>query len=158
MEGTTITPVEAVMMMNKFTQMYNTTYNSNGSMFENINAKDPQSTNHRMESFYEYMKEHQILLADNPLYIETFSAPKKKKLKLKKPVNDNENKEEKEMMKPVVEEEDPGLNVIRNSGHEIYALVNSKKEPLYLSLSYISLLLKGVNERGLTPDWMIIRL
>jgi hypothetical protein len=52
-------------MMDKFLQIYNKKHQTSGSIFENVNIKDPSATNDKMELFYEYMLEHQSLQAEN---------------------------------------------------------------------------------------------
>lgn len=59
-------------LMDKFLQIYNTKHNTSGSMFENMNMKDPTSTNDKLEMFYEYMQTHQELFAENPVYVDVY--------------------------------------------------------------------------------------
>ena len=66
MTDKTLDPCLAIDLIDKFLELYNTKYQKIGSMFENIDIKDPSSTNERMELFYEYMQEHENLLAENP--------------------------------------------------------------------------------------------
>lgn len=56
---TTLSPSDSIEILNQFTRIYNEKYRKNGSMFENMNVKDPVSTNDRTELFYQYMQNHQ---------------------------------------------------------------------------------------------------
>lgn len=53
-------------LLNFFLIAYNKKYHDNGNMFARVDAKDPTSTNDRMELFYEYMTIHQSLETINP--------------------------------------------------------------------------------------------
>lgn len=61
MQNQTLTPYDSIEMLNQFLRIYNKKYNKDGSLFENVNAKDPLSTNEKTELFYEYMQNHQSL-------------------------------------------------------------------------------------------------
>ncbi len=74
MTDKTIDPCKAIDLIDKFLELYNTKYQKIGSMFENIDIKDPSSTNERMELFYEYMQEHVNLLAENPENIDVYGS------------------------------------------------------------------------------------
>ena len=71
-DSQTLEPENVLVLLDKFLQIYNVKHNTTGSMFENINIKDPLSTNDKMEMFYEYMKNHQDLFAENPEYINIY--------------------------------------------------------------------------------------
>lgn len=68
----TLASEETLRLLDKFIQIYNTKYNTSGSFFEGIDVKNPIATNDRMEMFYEYMKEHQNLLQENPAYVDVY--------------------------------------------------------------------------------------
>lgn len=72
--GVTQTPEDngELHIIDKFLQIYNTKHNTTGSMFENVDVKNPTSTNDKMEMFYEYMQEHQSLNAENPVYVDVY--------------------------------------------------------------------------------------
>lgn len=61
-----------VSMLNLFLRLYNAKHQTVGSIFENINSKDPQSTNDKLETFYEYMQEHQILIDEDKSFIDVY--------------------------------------------------------------------------------------
>jgi hypothetical protein len=61
-----------VDILDKFLQIYNTKFERKGSLFENVNMKDPSSTNDKMELFYEYMKIHDDLEKENKLYVDVY--------------------------------------------------------------------------------------
>lgn len=68
----TLDPENVLTLMDKFLQIYNTKYNTGGSMFENVDIKNPTSTNDKMEMFYEYMQNHKDLCEENPIYIDVY--------------------------------------------------------------------------------------
>jgi hypothetical protein len=59
-------------MLDKFLQIYNSKHNAIGSIFEGVDLKDPIATNDRMEMFYEYIQEYQLLYEENPSYIDVY--------------------------------------------------------------------------------------
>lgn len=59
-------------LIDKFLQIYNIKHNTVGSIFENIDLKDPIATNDKMEMFYEYMTDHCELHNSNPVYIDVY--------------------------------------------------------------------------------------
>lgn len=61
MDNETINPYDSIELINTFNKVYNKTYRKNGNMFENIDIKDPLSTNDKTELFYEYMQEYKDL-------------------------------------------------------------------------------------------------
>lgn len=61
----TIDPDNSINIIEKFLQIYNAKNKTVGSMFENVDIKNPSDTNDRMEQFYEYMQEHAMLNAEN---------------------------------------------------------------------------------------------
>jgi len=60
------------MMLNLFLRLYNMKHQTSGCIFENINEKDPQSTNDKLETFYEYMQEHQVLIDEDKSFIDVY--------------------------------------------------------------------------------------
>jgi len=68
----TLASEETLRVLDKFIQIYNTKNNTCGSFFEGIDIKNPIATNDRMEMFFEYMKEHQNLLQENPSYVDVY--------------------------------------------------------------------------------------
>lgn len=68
----TLDPENVLTLMDKFLQIYNTKHQTSGSMFENVNVKDPTSTNEKMEMFYEYMQDHKDLNDENPVYVDVY--------------------------------------------------------------------------------------
>lgn len=62
-----------VNILDKFLQIYNMKYDKSGSLFENIDLKDPLSTNDKLELFYEYMEEYSDLQSENINYIDVYS-------------------------------------------------------------------------------------
>jgi hypothetical protein len=62
----------AISLLDKFLQIYNAKYHKTGSMFENVNIKDPHSTNDKMELFYEYMQEHIELEQNNKMSVDIY--------------------------------------------------------------------------------------
>jgi hypothetical protein len=59
-------------LLNFFLLLYNTKHQTIGTFFENINEKDPQSTNDKMETFYEYMNDHKNLLNEDMSSIDVY--------------------------------------------------------------------------------------
>jgi len=115
-----------LILIDKFLQIYNMKYDKSGSIFEDINIKDPLSTNDKMELFYEYMQDHASLESENKNYTDVYGS------------NDE---------------------IPNENGHDIYALVVGKERKVkYISLSFISLLYIGTQEKGLKSDWSIIML
>jgi hypothetical protein len=70
--GTNINPETMLEMLDKFLQIYNSKHNAIGSIFEGVDLKDPIATNDRMEMFYEYIQEYQLLYEENPSYIDVY--------------------------------------------------------------------------------------
>lgn len=68
----TLEPGESVDIIEKFLQIYNTKHGSNGSMFENVDVKNPADTNDKMEMFYEYMMIHRLLQKENSDYVDVY--------------------------------------------------------------------------------------
>lgn len=68
----TFNPNNLLKMFNAFTLLYNTKTQSTGSFFENIDPKDPTSTNDMQETFYEYVCEYRELYAENPENVDVF--------------------------------------------------------------------------------------
>jgi hypothetical protein len=68
----TLEPEIMLTFIDKFLQIYNTKHNTAGSMFENIDVKNPISTNDKMEMFYEYIQNHKDLNKENPVYIDVY--------------------------------------------------------------------------------------
>jgi len=55
-----------VDLLNFFLSAYNMKYKNYGNMFDKVDAKDPTSTNDRMEIFYGHMTDHMELQRINP--------------------------------------------------------------------------------------------
>lgn len=68
----TLEPDESIDIIEKFLQIYNRKHNTNGSMFENVDIKNPVDTNDKMEMFYEYMEIHRLLAEENQDYIDVY--------------------------------------------------------------------------------------
>jgi hypothetical protein len=116
-------------MFNSFLKLYNTKHQTVGCIFENINLKDPQSTNDKLEIFYEYMQEHKLLEAENPSYIDVYD------LSSTHASND------------------------RSDNDIYALIVGDDDKIKYTSLSYISLLTLGSQDPKLTKKrWNIIKL
>lgn len=117
-------------MFNSFLKLYNTKHQTVGCIFENINLKDPQSTNDKLEMFYEYMQEHKSLEAENPSYVDVYDL-----------CSIDENNDQS------------------NNHNDIYALIVDDDKIKYTSLSYISLLKVGAQDQKLAKKrWNIIKL
>lgn len=69
----TIDPFTSINIIDKFLRIYNIKHGTNGSMFENIDIKNPVHTNNKMETFYEYMQQHNSLYLENPDYIDVYN-------------------------------------------------------------------------------------
>lgn len=67
-----IGPNDTIELINCFNSLYNNKYNKKTSMFEQVNDKDPTSTNDKMEMFYEYMKLHKELQLKNQKLIDIY--------------------------------------------------------------------------------------
>lgn len=72
MDDNTITPYDSIELVNTFIKIYNKTYRKTGNMFENIDIKDPLSTNDKTELFYTYMKEYSDLQQCSPNLIDVY--------------------------------------------------------------------------------------
>jgi len=70
--GQTLDPANVLTLMDKFLEIYNTKHNAGGSMFENIDIKNPTATNDKMELFYEYMQDHKDLYQEDPIYVDVY--------------------------------------------------------------------------------------
>ena len=68
----TLDPENVLTLFDKFLIIYNKKYNTTGSMFENVDIKNPLSTNEKMELFYEYITDHKALYDENPNYIDVY--------------------------------------------------------------------------------------
>ncbi|VBB18340.1 hypothetical protein YASMINEVIRUS_803 [Yasminevirus sp. GU-2018] len=68
----TVAPDTSINMFDKFLHIYNAKHGTTGSMFENINTKNPSDTNDKMEMFYEFMAIHMALQRENPEYIDVY--------------------------------------------------------------------------------------
>lgn len=68
----TLDPCESIDIIDKFLQIYNRKHGLNGSMFENVDIKNPVDTNDKMELFYEYMEMHKCLYDENPDYVDVY--------------------------------------------------------------------------------------
>ena len=69
---TTLDSAQVLTIIDKFLQIYNTKHRACGSMFVNVDGKNPTSTNDKMEMFYEYMQDHNELSNENPLYVDVY--------------------------------------------------------------------------------------
>lgn len=119
-------------LLDKFLILYNTKNHSSGSLFVNIDEKDITATNDKLELFYEYMDEHRALYAKDKKYIDVYEPD----ALVDYPPNDEFN-------------------------NELYALIIHSTKPTtkYISLSYISLLYIGINDKYLqNVNWNIINL
>jgi hypothetical protein len=65
-DNDTVSPFDAVELIERFLKIYNTKNRTRGSIVEGNNPKDPAFTNEKMEMFYSYMNEHKILMDENP--------------------------------------------------------------------------------------------
>ena len=72
MDNKTISPFDSIELINTFLKIYNKKYKKNGDMFENINIKDPLSTNDKTELFYEYMQIHKNLQQQNTNLVDVY--------------------------------------------------------------------------------------
>lgn len=68
----TINAFDSIEILNLFLKIYNKKYRRVGNMFENIDIKDPLSTNDKTELFYEYMTEHNNLFKQNISMTDVF--------------------------------------------------------------------------------------
>ena len=68
----TISPFDTIEMINMFLKLYNKKYKTNGNLFENIDIKDPLSTNDKTELFYEYMEIHNNLQQKNNVLVDVY--------------------------------------------------------------------------------------
>lgn len=124
-------PEYMLVLLDKFLELYNKKHNTNGSMFEDIDIKDPTMTNDRMELFYEYMQEYQDLADENKNYIDVY---------------------------------EPDDTIDNPRSYDIYALISNKSSKiLYLSLSYMSLLVIGCKndkeiQDNIGKDWNIVKM
>jgi hypothetical protein len=118
------------LMMSKFVQIYNTKHSTSGSLIDGVDLKDKTSTNDKMETFFEYIHEHRTLETENKDLVNIY-----------------------DINTPI---ENMGFNT---DEHEIYTLVEGNdKKPVYVSLSFISLLMFGVQKYGLKHSWSILKL
>ena len=72
MDNKTLSPFDSVELVNTFLKIYNKKYKKNGDMFENIDVKDPLSTNDKLELFYEYMQIHKNLQQLNTNLVDVY--------------------------------------------------------------------------------------
>lgn len=72
MADQTLSPFDVIELSNLFLRKYNEKYQKNSNMFENVNDKDPTSTNDQMELFYSYMHEYQDLLNQKREYVDVY--------------------------------------------------------------------------------------
>lgn len=56
---------DTVDILNVFNRLYNAKNLTIGSMFQDVDIKDPHSTNNKMEEFYEHMQHHMMLLTED---------------------------------------------------------------------------------------------
>lgn len=68
----TIEPIVAISLTETFNALYNKLYNKKGCVFEDCNIKEPDTTNDKMELFYQYMGEYQELSKINLKYIDVY--------------------------------------------------------------------------------------
>jgi hypothetical protein len=68
----TLNPENVLVLIDKFLEIYNKKHNTSGSIFENVDIKNPTSTNDKMEMFYEYMEEHNSMYEEDPVYIDVY--------------------------------------------------------------------------------------
>lgn len=68
----TISAIDSIEILNLFLIIYNKKYRRTGNMFENIDIKDPLSTNDKTELFYEYMTEHNNLSNQNKNLVDVY--------------------------------------------------------------------------------------
>ena len=73
----TLDPENILILMDKFLEIYNKKHRTSGSMFDNVDIKDPTTTNERMEIFYEYMQEYQNLYEENKDFIDVYGPDDK---------------------------------------------------------------------------------
>jgi hypothetical protein len=73
----TLEPENVLTLFDKFLLIYNKKYNASGSMFENVDIKNPMSTNEKMELFYEYMIDHKELYDENPNNVDVYDPESK---------------------------------------------------------------------------------
>jgi|UniRef100_A0A6C0BEN3 hypothetical protein len=114
-------------MLNMFLKMYNSTYHTKGSFFDGIDEKDPFTTNHKMELFYQYIEEHKDLLKIDKKYINVYKS---------------ENKD----------------SLCNDINKDVYVIVRKNVSSEYISLSYINLLITGINKYNHKEEWKIIKL
>ena len=72
MDNKTLSPFDSIELINTFLKIYNKKYKKNGDMFENIDIKDPLSTNDKTELFYEYMQIHKNLQQQNTILVDVY--------------------------------------------------------------------------------------
>ena len=72
MDGKTISPYDSIELINIFLKIYNKKYKKKGDMFENVDIKDPLSTNDKTELFYEYMLIHKNLKQQNTNLVDVY--------------------------------------------------------------------------------------
>lgn len=73
----TIDPDNSINIIDKFLQIYNSKNKTAGTMFENVDIKNPSDTNDKMEQFYEYMQEHAMLQAENSEFTDVYPPNEK---------------------------------------------------------------------------------
>lgn len=73
MTDQTLSPFDTIELINLFIQKYNDIHQRNDNFFQNIDEKDPSSTNNQMELFYSYIKEYQELQNENINYIDVYN-------------------------------------------------------------------------------------
>jgi hypothetical protein len=71
-DDTTLESDESINIIEKYLQIYNIKHESNGSMFDNVDIKNPVDTNDQMETFYEYMSVHNYLYHENHDYVDVY--------------------------------------------------------------------------------------
>ena len=72
MDGKTISPYDSIELINIFLKIYNKKYKKKGDMFENVDIKDPLSTNDKTELFYEYMLIHKNLQQQDTQLVDVY--------------------------------------------------------------------------------------
>jgi hypothetical protein len=70
----TLDPITAIDMCDKFLVLYNAKHQVGGSLCESVNIKDPLSTNPKMETLNEYIVEHKYLLRLGRHYIDIYDS------------------------------------------------------------------------------------
>jgi hypothetical protein len=69
-----VSPITAIDMCDKFLHLYNAKHKVGGTLCENVNVKDPLSTNQKLETFNEYIVEHKYLLGLGRHYTDVYDS------------------------------------------------------------------------------------